>query len=262
MGKITKALKKATEDRLGRIEKITKIKERDQLIVKKIGESEIDPNIVSYFDPKALISEQYKILRTNILSMNKGRPPRTLVITSSIHSEGKTVTSLNLAFSLAQAVHKPRVLLVDADMRKGKVSRYLGVDNKEGLSEVLSGQRKASETLFHIADQPNLTFMDSGSVPENPSELLSSNEMKEFITEMESNYDHILIDTPPIISVTDSGIVGAMVDGVIMVIQAGRTQRGIVKRAEELLFQAHSKVLGHVLTNIEYHLPEYIYRYL
>lgn len=79
---------------------------------------------------------------------------------------------------------------------------------------------------------------------------------------MRGEFDHIIIDTPPIISVTDSGIVGAQTDGVILVIQAGRTQRGIVKRAEELLFQSHSKILGHVLTNIEYHLPEYIYRYL
>src|SRR6185436_15802456 len=98
--------------------------------------------------------------------------------------------------------------------------------------------------------------------PENPAELLDSEKMKRFILEMKSQFDHIIIDTPPIISVTDAGIVGAQADGVIMVVQAGRTQRGIVKRATELLQQTHAKILGHVLTNIEYHLPEYIYRYL
>lgn len=261
MGKITNALKKAAEERLTRIEKISQIKERDRLVVKKIGESKMDPNVITYFDPKALISEQYKILRTNILSMNKGKPPKTFVITSSIHSEGKTVTSLNLAVSLAQAVHKPRVLLVDADMRKGKIAKYLGIKPKVGLSEVLKGQANAKDALFHM-DLENLAFIDSGTVPEYPSELLASEEFKRFLNQMQAEFDHIIIDTPPIISVTDSGIVGAQVDGVILVVQAGRTQRGIVKRAEELLFQAHSKILGHVLTNIEYHLPEYIYRYL
>lgn len=261
MGKITNALKKAAEERLERIERISKIRERDQLIVRKIGESKVDPNIVTYFDSKALISEQYKILRTNILSLNKGKPPRVMVVTSSAHSEGKTVTSLNLAFSLAEAVHKPKVLLIDADLRKGKVAQYLGVDQKVGLSEVLIGKVNVEEAIFHL-DYENLSFMVAGQVPENPAELLASNKMKDFLTDMRSKYDFILIDTPPIIAVTDAGIVGSQADGVLLVIQAGRTQRGIVKRAEELLYQSHTKVLGHVLTNIEYHLPEYIYRYL
>lgn len=261
MGKITNALKKAAEERLGRIERISKIRERDQLIVRKIGESKVDPNVVTYFDSKALISEQYKILRTNILSINKGKPPRMMVITSSIHSEGKTVTSLNLAFSLAEAINKPKVLLVDADLRKGKVAQYLGVVQKAGLSDVLSEKANIEDAVFHL-DHENISFMIAGQVPENPAELLASDKMKDFLAEMRSKYDFILIDTPPIISVTDSGIVGSQADGVLLVIQAGRTQRGIVKRAEELLYQSHTKVLGHVLTNIEYHLPEYIYRYL
>jgi Mrp family chromosome partitioning ATPase len=86
--------------------------------------------------------------------------------------------------------------------------------------------------------------------------------MKDLLEDLRANFDLIIIDAPPIISVTDAGIVGAMADGVLMVIQAGRTQRGIVRHAEELLYQAHAKILGHVLTNIQYHLPEYIYRYL
>ncbi len=261
MGKITNALKKAAEERLGRIERISKIRERDKMIVRKIGESKVDPNVITYFDSKALISEQYKILRTNLLSLNKGKPPQVIVVTSSIHSEGKTVTSLNLAFSLAESLHKPKVLLVDADLRKGKVAKYLGVDQKCGFSDLLSGKATIEEAVFHL-DHENLSFIVSGQVPENPAELLASDKMKDFLSEMRSKYDFILIDTPPIISVTDSGIVGSQADGVLLVIQAGRTQRGIVKRAEELLYQSHTKVLGHVLTNIEYHLPEYIYRYL
>jgi capsular exopolysaccharide synthesis family protein len=261
MGKITNALKKAAEERFSRLERISKIKENDQMVIKKIGESKIDPAIVTYFDPKALISEQYKILRTNILSMNKGKPPRTMVLTSSLHSEGKTVTALNLAFSLAQAVHKPKVLLVDADMRRGRVAKYLGVTSTQGLSDILLHKATIEQTLFNI-DHENLSFISSGEVPDNPAELLASDAMKDFLSQIRSHYDFVLIDTPPIIAVTDASLLGPLVDGVLVIIQAGRTQRGIVHRAEELLYQSHSKVLGHVLTNIEYHLPEYIYRYL
>ena len=263
MGKITNALKKAAEERMGRIERVSQIKERDKVIVKKMKNSKVDASIVTYFDPKALVGEQYKILRTNIMSLNKGgKPPRSIVMTSSIHSEGKTVTSLNLAFSFAHAVNNPKILLVDADLRKGKMCKYLGLERQAGLSEVLDGKATFEDAVFHIDNNENLAFLDSGAIPEFPSELLSSNAMKKFIREREKDFDLIIYDCAPIISVTDSGIIGSQTDGVIMVVQAGRTQRGIVKRAQELLYQAHSKILGHVLTSIEYHLPEYIYRYL
>ncbi|MCD4781961.1 MAG: CpsD/CapB family tyrosine-protein kinase [Candidatus Omnitrophica bacterium] len=261
MGKITDALKKAAEERIDRFDKITKIREREKLIIKKIGDSNVDPRIVTYFDSKALITEQYKILRTNLLANQKKKPVKVLVVTSSLHSEGKTITVLNLSMVLAQSTQKPKVLVIDGDIRRGRISKYLGVPQKVGLTEVLTGKKKISDVLFNI-DVDNLTFISSGSVPENPAELLASNKMKRLIEDMKVEFDHVLIDTPPIISVTDSGIVGAISDGVLMVIQAGRTQRGIIKRAEELLHQSHSKVVGHVLTNIEYHLPEYIYRYL
>ncbi|PIW61285.1 MAG: hypothetical protein COW13_03435, partial [Candidatus Omnitrophica bacterium CG12_big_fil_rev_8_21_14_0_65_50_5] len=116
MGKITSALKKAAEERLGRIERIAQVRERDKVIIKKMRESKVDAGIITYFDPKAIISEQYKTLRTNLLSLNKGKPPKIIIITSSVPGEGKTVTGLNLSFVLAQAVNKPRVLFVDADL--------------------------------------------------------------------------------------------------------------------------------------------------
>jgi len=262
MGKITSALKKAAEERMSHVDKINRIKERDKLIVKMMGESKVDSTIVTYFDPKALVSEQYKTLRTNILSMNKGKPPRIFIVTSSIYSEGKTVTSLNLAISLAQSVNNPKVLLIDADMRKGKMAKYLGITQEQGLSEVLQEKCKGEDAIFHIDNNENLAFLSSGKVPENPTELLDSDFMKSFLSDMRKKFDFIILDTPPIISVTDAGILGPLTEGVLMVIQAGRTQRGIIKRAEELLYQSHTKIIGHVLTNIEYHLPEYIYRYL
>jgi len=261
MGKITSALKKAAEDRIERFDKISRIKEQDSLVVKRMGSSKVDERIVTYFDPKAIITEQYKILRTNVLSLNKNKPLKVMVVTSSVHSEGKTITALNLAMTLAQSTYKPKILLIDADMRRGCVAKYLGVKQKIGLSEILTDQAKPSDVLFNI-DIDNLTFIATGSIPLNPVELLSSDRMRRLLLLMKSKFDHIIIDTPPVISVTDAGIIGAQSDGVFIVIQAGRTQRGIIKRASELLHQAHSKILGHILTGIEYHLPEYIYRYL
>ena len=261
MGKITDALKKAAEERFHRIERVVKIKEHDHLVVKRMGDSKVDSRIISYFDPKSPITEQYKILRTNIFSLPKGKPTKTIALTSAIHSEGKSITALNLAITMAQVINKPKILLVDADMRRGKIAKYLGVKQSVGLSELLRGQAKLEDVLFNV-DIENLTFMASGTVPHNPVELLSSENMKHLLADLKTRFDYVFIDTPPLISVTDPGILGAQVDGVIMVIQAGRTQRGIVRHAVELLHQAQAKLLGYVLTNIEYHLPEYIYRYL
>ncbi|MFH1359764.1 MAG: CpsD/CapB family tyrosine-protein kinase [Candidatus Omnitrophota bacterium] len=261
MGKFTDALKKATEERMGRIERIAKVKEAEQIVIRKMGDSNVDSRIISYFDVKSPVTEQYKILKTNLLSLNKGRPPKTVVITSSIHSEGKTITALNLGITMAHAINNPKILVIDADLRRGRLARYLGVDQKIGLSEILQGKAQAEDALFKI-DIDNLTFMACGETPHHPVELLGSDKMKQLLTHLKSKFDFILIDTPPLISVTDPGILGAESDGVILVVQAGRTQRGIVRRAMELLHQAKANLLGQVLTNVEYHLPEYIYRYL
>jgi len=261
MGKITDALRKAAEERIEHLEKFTKIKERSSFVVKQIGDSRVDPRIVTYFDAKATITEQYKILRTNVLALNKGKPPKIMCVTSSVHSEGKTITSINLAITLAHSTKKPKILLIDADMRRGKIAKYLGIENRAGLSEVLKGEVSPEDAMFKL-DIENLTFMTAGPVPENPAELLDSDRMREFLADVRMKFDHIIIDTPPIIAVTDAGIVGSQAEGVIMAIQAGRTQRGVVRRATELLEQSRCNLMGYVLTNIESHLPEYIYRYL
>jgi len=261
MGKITNALKKATEERLSRLDRIARIKEEERVVIKKMGESAIDSRIISYFDTKSPITEQYKILRTNLLSLQTSKPPRSVVITSAIHSEGKSITALNLAVTMAQGVNKPKILLIDGDLRRGRLGKYLGVKQDVGLTEILEGKAKLQDAIFKI-DIDNLAFIATGAYPTNPVELLGSDSMKRFHANLKTEFDFILIDAPPIIPVTDPGTLGAMADGVLMVVQAGRTQRGIVDHATELLNQAHAKLLGFVLTNIEYHLPEYIYRYI
>ncbi len=261
MGKITDALQKAAKERIERLEKVVKIQEQKQIIVRKMKESNVDARLVPYFDPKSLISEQYKILTTNILSLNRNKPPHTIAITSSIANEGKSVTSLNLAITMSQAMHKPKILLIDADMRKGKIIKYIGVGPHKGLSEYLSGKAELEDIIFNI-DIEHLSFISCGETPSHPAELLASDRMKTLLNQLRSQFEFIIIDTPPVIPVTDAVIIGAQVDGVLIVISAGETQRGMVRRAGELLNQAHAQVVGHVLTGVEYFVPEYIYRYL
>jgi len=262
MGKITRALQKATQESIEHIEKIVKIKEYEQMVVHKLKDSKLDARLVAYFDPKAVISEQYKILTTNILSLNKGKPPKTIAITSSIAAEGKTVSSLNLALTLSRATHNPRIILVDGDMRRGQLLNYLGAPPRLGLSEYLQGNASLDDILFSLDDIGHLSFIASGAVPANPVELLASERMKDLVAALRAKYNFVLIDTPPVIPVTDAVIIGSYVEGVLMVIKAAHTQRGMVSRAVELLVQAHSNIIGHVLTGVEYFIPEYIYRYL
>jgi len=262
MGKITDALKKVAQERIVRIEKLDNRDDvRYQFIAKKTVDSKIDPRIVSFYDPKSTVAEQYKTLRTNLLAINSKTPIKAITVTSSIHREGKSITTINLAISMAQDLNKKQILLVDADMRRASISKYLGVKSELGLADLISNGANADEALLNIGIE-NLTILPAGKPPHNPAELLGSVKMRNLVSLLKSKYDYVIFDSPPIISVTDAGLLGAETDGVIMVIQSGRTQKGIVVHAENLLKQAQAKVLGYILTNIQYHIPAYIYRYL
>jgi capsular exopolysaccharide synthesis family protein len=257
MGKITEALKKVTDERISRIQK----KPEMQYVVRKVENTDIDEHIVSFHDPTSPVGEQYKILRTNIQSLNQTKGYKTFAITSSIHREGKTVTAINLAMTMAHDLNNKSILLIDADLRKCKVAKYLGLSASPGLSEVLKGDVPAGDT-FISPGVNNLTIMPGGKGPRNPSELLGSKRMERLIASLGNRFDYIFIDTPPVMPLTDACIIGPLVDGVIVVIQAGRTQREVINHAESRLYQAQAKTLGYIMTNVEYHLPQYLYRYI
>ncbi|MFH1868730.1 MAG: hypothetical protein ABH843_07145, partial [Candidatus Omnitrophota bacterium] len=136
MGRITEALRKVGDERILRINK----KPEFQYVVKRVENTSIDEHVVSFHDPSSPVGEQYKILRTNIQSIRFEKNYKTFAITSSIHQEGKTITSINLAIALAHDLNDKSVLLIDADMRKGSVARYLGIESSPGLCEVLKGE--------------------------------------------------------------------------------------------------------------------------
>jgi capsular exopolysaccharide synthesis family protein len=262
MGKITDALKKAAEERLSRLEKLdTKEEAKYHFVAKKTSDSKIDPRIVAFYESNSPVAEQFRSLRTNLLALTPSKPVKVITVTSSINGEGKTVSSINLAVSMAHDLNKKRVLLMDADLRRSKVHSYLGIKPEKGLVDLLNDEVNTDDAFINIGIN-NLTILPAGKMPHNPAELLSSMKFHNLISVLKEKYDYIIIDSPPIIPVTDPGVIGAQTDGVVMVVQAGRTQKGIIKHAESLLKQAQAKLLGYVLTNIQYHIPGYIYRYL
>lgn len=262
MGKITEALKKVAQERLSRIEKLDKQQEvKYQFIARKTVDSKIDPRIVSFYEPKSAVSEQYRTLRTNILSLDSKTPIKAITVSSSVNGEGKTITAINLAISMAYDLNKKSILLVDADMRRARLSKYLGFSAESGLSDLIANGSNLDDVLIDIGID-NLTILSAGKIPHNPAELLSSLKFRNLVTLARQRYDYVIFDSPPIIPVTDAGLLGAQTDGVIMVIKANKTPKGVVRHASGLLKQAQAKMLGYILTNIQYHIPAYIYRYL
>lgn len=244
MGKITEGLKELTG---------SKSRNRTDLT------SAIDPHIITYYSPKAPVAEQYRSLRTNIQSLNPDNPPRTFVISSSIHGEGKSTTAVNLAVAMAQDMDKT-ILLGDCDLRKPAVGRLLGLKPRFGLVEVLNEEIELKQALLPTAID-NLVALPCGRIPPNPSELLGSKKMSNLLVELRSYFDYVILDAPPIIPLTDAGVLGAQTDGVLLIIQAYRTQREMVQRTYSLLARARSTVLGFVLTNMRDFLPKYFSEY-
>lgn len=231
----------------------------EKVIVPSIA-SGIDKSILTYYQPKGAIAEQYRTLRTNLKRINKENPVKTVVLTSSVHNEGKSTTSVNLAIAMSYEKDR-RVLLIDGDLRKSKVHLLLGMKNTKGLSELLNSKATAEEVI-RTTQMPDLDIITSGGVPANPSELLESRKMKDLLAEMKLRYDFIIIDTPPIIPLTDAAALGVNVDGVVMVVQTNRTKKEVVTQAEHLLQQAGCNLLGFILTNVEYYIPSYYYKYV
>ncbi|OGX46955.1 MAG: hypothetical protein A3G88_01635 [Omnitrophica WOR_2 bacterium RIFCSPLOWO2_12_FULL_63_16] len=221
---------------------------------------EVDPHIVAATDAQSPISEQYRILRTNLQSMRMSSGSPVIVVTSAVHAEGKSVTAINLALTLARQ-EKLRVVLVDGDLRKSAVHRWLGLGERaEGLSTALARGGELNGSLVRL-QHPPLAVLPAGPHPEDPAELLGSSSMKRVLAALKRQFDLIVIDAPPTMLVTDPAILASQADGTLLVVRAGKTQRKTVARAHALLTQMHAKVVGCVLTHVEYYLPGYYQHY-
>lgn len=221
--------------------------------------SGIDSRVVTYHDPNAPISEQYRIIRTNIQRLTPENPPRLIAITSALHQEGKTTTAVNLAVVMAQDLNK-KILLCDCDLRKPMVHKVMGLEPHKGITDILV-HNVDFEVVLQRGKVDNLTILPCGRRPPNPSELLGSEKMRELLKELRANFDYILLDCPPVLAITDAGVISSQVDGVILAIQSWRTQREAILRTQSLLLSANAKILGFILTNVEHFVPKYLYHY-
>jgi capsular exopolysaccharide synthesis family protein len=198
-------------------------------------------------DNQSTVAEAYRALRTSVLLSSAGHPPKTILVTSGRPGEGKTTTAINTAISLAQL--GASVLIIDCDLRRPKVHKVFGINHVHGLSTYLSREADIG-ALIHTLPIPNLFLLPCGPTPPNPAELVSSEKMREMLATLSTQYDHIILDSPPLINVTDPVILSTMVDGVIMVVHAGKSTRDVVRRASQELTGVGAKVFGVVLNNV------------
>lgn len=206
-----------------------------------------DHPVILRDEPLGAAAEAIRRLRTNFQFLDFGERPRSIVITSSVPGEGKSTTSLNLAVALADA--GSRVILVDADLRRPSVATSLGLEGQVGLTTVLIGKAETSDVVQHLADT-TLDVLPSGRIPPNPSELLGSKAMERLLAELTAAYDVVLLDTPPLLPVTDAAVLGNLTGGALLVVGADRVHRPQLREAMANLTTAGAHLHGMVLNRI------------
>ena len=221
--------------------------------------------LITHLGPKSPVSEAYRTLRTNIQFSSPDQPPSTILITSAGPQEGKSTTAANLAIVMAQL--GSRTLLVDTDLRRPTQHALFGLEREPGLTEILTGYRQLDE-VFRETSVENLTLLTCGVLPPNPAELLGSARMRTLIGELKERFDLAVFDSPPNIVVTDASLLAAEMDGNILVIWAGRTNRDMVLRGKTQLEKVGTPLLGGILNNVNienrygsYRYPYYYYYY-
>jgi succinoglycan biosynthesis transport protein ExoP len=238
---------------------ITKRTRRD-LATQQASNGDGSTGLVKTLEAKSAAAEAYRHLRTSVLLSSAGHPGKLLLVTSSQPREGKTTTAVNTAISLAQT--GASVVVVDCDMRKPRVHHLLNVKNRDGISLYLTGQNEDLASLIQPHQIANLSVLPCGPVPPNPAELLGSDQMRKLLDELSEQFDHVMIDTPPVISFADAVILSTMVDGVILVVRGGSTNKGVLLRTRQILGDVGAQIYGVVLNDADMKYREsYYYNY-
>jgi receptor protein-tyrosine kinase len=201
--------------------------------------------LISFADDRSAVAEAFRELRTNLQFLEVDDPPRVLVVTSSLPSEGKTYTAINIALALAEAEHN--VVLVDGDLRRPRLDERLDLIGSVGFSTVLSGRASLHEVLQKTRF-PGLTVLTSGAIPPNPSELLGSLTTKKVLSEMRSDFDYVIVDSSPLLPVTDGAVLAAAADGVLVLARFGETKREQLTQSVENLRNVEARIIGAILT--------------
>jgi non-specific protein-tyrosine kinase len=202
-------------------------------------------SLITLTDPRSPVSEAYRTLRTNLSFYSLDNPIRSLVVTSPAVGEGKSTTVANLAVTLAQSGR--RTILVDCDLRRPSLHTLFNLNSEPGLTNIVLGQEETPP--LQQTSVPNLWLLSSGPKPPNPADLLGSKKVDQVIETLTETADIVLFDAPPVIVVTDAAVLGAKVDGVLLVISAGKTRREHAERAKEMLEKAKVRIVGVTLTN-------------
>ncbi|HEX8733833.1 MAG TPA: polysaccharide biosynthesis tyrosine autokinase [Pyrinomonadaceae bacterium] len=236
-----------------------------RLLLVGAGNEEMDAaaksELLIHTDSRSSLAEAYRQLRTSILLSTAGHAPKSLLITSSLPSEGKTTTAVNTAISLAQT--GASVLIIDSDMRRPRLHSVFNISNAEGLSTILSSEMAEKEVLdiVQYEETAKLHLLPSGPVPPNPAELIGSEQMANLLKVMQKRFTHVVVDSPPIASFTDGVLIASMVDGVILVVHSGKSSRQVVRRSKQLLNDIGAKIFGVVLNNVNLRSQDNYYYY-
>ncbi len=204
------------------------------------------PFLVLFHKPHSLLAEQYRALRNNILAMNRSGSPRTILVTSAMAGEGKTVTLANLGLAMGE-VERNRVLLVDADIRHPGLEAFLGLNREPGLTELLL-DRASLEEVIYPSGFPQVDILGAGREVDHPAGLLSGSRMGELFSALKERYRYVLIDSPPILPITDGLTLAPLVDGTLLVVRLDYTPKPAVNRALDQLKKVGAPVLGAFLT--------------
>jgi polysaccharide biosynthesis transport protein len=208
-------------------------------------------------DSRSPVAEAYRHLRTSLLLSSSGQQPKTILVTSSQPSEGKTTTAINTAVMLAQT--GAEVLIIDCDLRRPRLHVHFNLPNHTGVTNYLSGESNLDALVQPYEKLPNLKVITSGPVPPSPAELLGGDGMRSLLNSISGRFAHIIIDSPPAISFTDASILSTMVDGVMLVVHGGRSSRAVVRRAKQILLDVGAHIYGIVLNNVKLESQDYYY---
>lgn len=215
-------------------------------------------NLITYLHPKSPVAEAYRILRTNLNFSSLNYPCKAILLTSPNLGDGKSTTAANLAVVLAQAGH--RVMLVDCDLRKPRQHKFFGVSNQKGMTNYIM-QEMSFEEVSYPGIIPNLTLVTSGPIPPNPAEMMASERMQQVIEELKEVCDYLIVDSPPVIAVTDASILASRLDGVILVVKSAGTRIDMAQDAKEQLLKANARIIGVVLNKVKMSKKDYYYYY-
>ena len=227
------------------------------IIPKNGSSSGVGTSLITLEEKTSPMAEAYRHLRTSLLFSSAGKPPQTILVTSSQPSEGKTTTAINTAITLAQG--DADVIIIDCDLRRPRLHSHFGLTNTHGLTNYLSGEKSTENLIKPLADLPRLKIITSGPIPPNPAELLSSAEMRNLLQFLRGRYKHVIIDSPPALSFTDAAILSTLVDGVVLVAMAGKSSIHLMRQFKTRLSTIGARIYGVVINGVKAGSMDYDY---